>query len=114
MLSQIHPEASATAWGELAKALPGLPLAGRLWGSVGGRQVELFLSTYVNKVDRKGRVSVPATFRSALATNREPQLLIAFPSARLPAIECTGTDRMADMQDRLDALDQFSDEHGIM
>ena len=47
-----------------------------------GKQVELFLSTYVNKVDRKGRVSVPATFRSTLATNREPNLLVLFPSNR--------------------------------
>ncbi|MDA5195069.1 division/cell wall cluster transcriptional repressor MraZ [Govanella unica] len=29
----------------------------------------LFLSTFVNKVDRKGRVSVPATFRAALVGN---------------------------------------------
>lgn len=27
----------------------------------------LFLSTFVNKIDKKGRVSVPASFRSALA-----------------------------------------------
>ena len=37
-----------------------------------GRQVQgtvtvaLFVSTYANKVDKKGRVSVPATFRKAL------------------------------------------------
>jgi MraZ protein len=57
---------------------------------------------------------VPSTFRAALATNRDPQLLIVFPSFRLPAIECTGSDRMADMQARLDTVDQFSEEHGIM
>jgi MraZ protein len=76
-----------------------------------GKQVELFLSTYVNKVDRKGRVSVPATFRSSLAGNRYPNLLIAFPSIRLPAIECTGSDRMEVMQERVESLEQFSDEH---
>lgn len=76
-----------------------------------GKQVELFLSTYVNKVDRKGRVSVPATFRSTLATQRHPNLVIAFPSIRLPAIECTGSDRMAEMQDRIESLEQFSEEH---
>ena len=67
-----------------------------------GKQVELFLSTYVNKVDRKGRVSVPATFRSTLATHRHPNLVIAFPSVRLPALECTGSDRMAEMQERIE------------
>jgi len=111
MLSQIHPEASAAGWGELSTALPGLPLAGRLWGSVGGRQVELFLSTYVNKVDRKGRVSVPATFRSTLAIHRETNLVVLFPSFKVPALDGTGSDYVEEMKDRLETLDQFSDEH---
>ena len=76
-----------------------------------GKQVELFISTYVNKVDRKGRVSVPATFRSTLATQRHPNLVIAFPSVRLPALECTGSDRMAEMQERIETLEQFSEEY---
>jgi len=71
----------------------------------------MFLSTYVNKVDRKGRVSVPATFRSTLATNRQPNLLIAFPSMRVPAVECTGSDRIEEMQDRVETLEQFSEEY---
>jgi MraZ protein len=73
--------------------------------------VELFLSTYVNKVDRKGRVSVPATFRSTLSAQRHPNLLIAFPSVRLPALECTGSDRMVEMQERIESLPQFSEEY---
>ena len=76
-----------------------------------GKQVELFISTYVNKVDRKGRVSVPATFRSTLASHRHPNLVIAFPSVRLPALECTGSDRMAEMQERIETLEQFSEEY---
>ena len=76
-----------------------------------GKQVELFISTYVNKVDRKGRVSVPATFRSTLATHRQPNLVIAFPSFRLPALECTGSDRMVEMQERIENIEQFSEEH---
>ena len=76
-----------------------------------GKKVEMFLSTYVNKVDRKGRVSVPATFRSTLATNRQPNLLIAFPSMRVPAVECTGSDRIEEMQDRIETLEQFSEEY---
>ena len=76
-----------------------------------GKQVELFLSTYVNKVDRKGRVSVPATFRSTLSLHRQPNLVIAFPSVRLPALECSGSDRMAEMQERIETLEQFSEEY---
>ena len=71
----------------------------------------LFMSTYVNKVDRKGRVSVPATFRSTLSAHRQPNLLVAFPSVRLPALECTGSDRMAEMQERIETLEQFSEEY---
>lgn len=73
--------------------------------------MELFLSTYVNKVDRKGRVSVPATFRSTLATHRQPNLVIAFPSVRLAAVECSGSDRMTEMQERIETVPQFSEEY---
>ena len=90
---------------------PGPPLAGRLLGERWGKQVELFLSTYVNKVDRKGRVSVPATFRSTLATNSQPNLVVAFPSLRVRAVECTGSHRIEEMQRRIDTLEQFSDEY---
>lgn len=51
----------------------------------------LFVSTYINKVDGKGRVSVPATFRAALA----PQAfsgIVVYPSFAIPAIEGCGTD----------------------
>src|SRR2546428_13747307 len=108
MLSQIHPEASAAGWGELSTALPGLPLAGRLWGSVGGRQVELFLSTYVNKVDRKGRVSVPATFRSTLATHREPNLVVLFPSFKVPPLTAPAATMARKRKDRSETPNQFS------
>ena len=73
--------------------------------------MELFLSTYVNKVDRKGRVSVPATFRSTLADQSQPNLVVAFPSLHVPAVECTGSNRIEEMQERIDTLEQFSDEY---
>jgi len=73
--------------------------------------VELFFSTYVNKVDRKGRVSVPATFRSTLATHRQPNLVIVFPSFQLAALECSGSDRMEQMQESIETLEQFSEEY---
>jgi MraZ protein len=73
--------------------------------------VELFFSTYVNKVDRKGRVSVPATFRSTLATSRQPNLIVAFLSLYLPAVECAGSDRMEEMQEQIETLEQFSDDY---
>ena len=68
------------------------------------------MSTYVNKVDRKGRVSVPATFRSALASRRD-QGIVVFPSVKFPALDGSGTDRMEEMRDRLEQLEPFSDEY---
>ncbi|HEY3911284.1 MAG TPA: division/cell wall cluster transcriptional repressor MraZ [Stellaceae bacterium] len=70
----------------------------------------MFLSTYVNKVDRKGRVSVPATFRAALAAQRFPGI-VAFPSYKYPALDANGIDRMEELIARLDAFEEFSDEH---
>jgi MraZ protein len=72
--------------------------------------VPLFLSTYVNKVDRKGRVSVPATFRSALA-GQAFNGIVAYRSFKLPTLEASGIDRMEEMSARLDTLEQFSEEH---
>ena len=70
----------------------------------------MFLSTYVNKVDRKGRVSVPATFRAALAAQRFPGIVV-FPSYKYPALDGNGIDRMEELMARLDTLEEFSDEH---
>ncbi|HMB78042.1 MAG TPA: division/cell wall cluster transcriptional repressor MraZ [Kiloniellaceae bacterium] len=52
-----------------------------------------FIGTYENKVDRKGRVSVPSLFRQALAPG-EFQGIVAFPSSRGKTIEACGMDLM--------------------
>jgi len=73
----------------------------------------LFLSTFVNKVDRKGRVSVPATFRTAL-TGQSFNGIIAFRSFKLPALEASGIDRMEEMSARIDGLDEFSEDRDAL
>jgi MraZ protein len=73
----------------------------------------LFLSTFVNKVDRKGRVSVPAPFRNALA-GQSFAGIIAFRSFKLPTIEGSGIDRMEEMSARIDALDEFSEDRDAL
>lgn len=72
--------------------------------------MRLFLSTYVNKVDRKGRVSVPAPFRSVLA-GQSFNGIVAFRSFKISALEASGIDRMEEMSARLDTLEQFSEEY---
>jgi MraZ protein len=69
----------------------------------------LFLSTYQNKIDKKGRVSVPATFRAALAP--QPfQGIVVFRSTKHPCLEGFDYDTMADLARRPDQFDLFSDD----
>lgn len=68
----------------------------------------LFLSTFVNKLDKKGRVSVPASFRLVLS-KQSFQGIIAFRSFKLPAIEGMGIERMQRLSESVDQLDLFSD-----
>jgi len=75
-----------------------------------GEKVDLFFSTFVNKVDRKGRVSVPATFRAAVADQSFPGIIV-FPSFKYTALDASGIRRMEEMSERLNTLDEFSDEH---
>lgn len=70
----------------------------------------LFLDTFINRIDRKGRVSVPATFRAALE-NLEFQGIVAFPSFKYEALQCAGMDWMQGLAQGLGKVDLFSDEH---
>ena len=96
-------------WGEGRQRLFGPPLAERP-GRALGEKVELFLSTFVNKVDRKGRVSVPATFRAAVA-DQSFSGIVVFPSFKHEALDASGIKRMEEMSERLNSLDEFSEEH---
>jgi MraZ protein len=49
--------------------------------------MNLFLSTYVNKIDRKGRVSVPAPFRAVLSAQASANQVVLFPSREFRAVE---------------------------
>jgi MraZ protein len=75
--------------------------------------VALFLSTYINKIDRKGRVSVPASFRAALVGQAFPGV-VAYRALKLPAVEASGIDRVEELSDRIDALPDFSDERDAL
>jgi MraZ protein len=69
----------------------------------------LFLSTFLNRVDKKGRVSVPASFRATLA-DQAFQGIVLFRSSGHPCLEGFGMNRMEEMSARLDAFDLFSAE----
>ncbi|MAI49784.1 MAG: division/cell wall cluster transcriptional repressor MraZ [Rhodospirillaceae bacterium] len=63
------------------------------------RLVTSFISTYENKVDRKGRVSVPAAYRSVLGTESY-QGVIAYPSITHSVIEAFGRGMLDDLNQR--------------
>src|SRR5262245_61477759 len=71
--------------------------------------MKLFLYTHLNKLDRKGRVSVPAEFRSALAELGFDGFA-AFRSFRSPAIECWTPARLEQLTLALDDLNLFSEQ----
>lgn len=76
--------------------------------------MKLFVSTFTNKIDRKGRVSVPAPFRAVLAQEsfNGPVLL---PSFRADCLEGMGMSRLETLGARLDEqTDAFSDEQAEM
>lgn len=58
-----------------------------------------FLSTFVNKVDRKGRVSVPAPFRAALSADSY-QGIIAYPSMTDKALDGFGRSMLEELNRR--------------
>lgn len=74
------------------------------------KKMQLFLSSFQNKIDKKGRVSVPASFRAVLA-KQEFQGIVVFRSLTLLAIEGLGMDRMEKLSQDFDTLDPFSQDY---
>ena len=69
----------------------------------------LFLSTFEKKIDKKGRVSVPASFRAVLASEAFNGM-VAYASFINPCIEACSMSRMEQMSERIETLDPFSEE----
>ena len=68
----------------------------------------MFIGRHTNKIDKKGRVSVPKPFRDALAGTSTFGVYV-FPSFKFPALEAAGEDFIKRFVDSLDDLDLFSD-----
>ena len=69
----------------------------------------MFLSTYENRIDKKGRVSVPASFRSYLS-NLGFNGVICFPSFNNQSIEAWSQDRIEKISNSIDALNPFEEK----
>jgi MraZ protein len=71
--------------------------------------VSLFLSNYINRVDKKGRVSVPANFR-AILTAEAFQGIILYESFINPCLEACSMSHMEELYNHIDGLDPFAEE----
>ena len=69
----------------------------------------MFLSTYENKLDKKGRVSVPASFRSHLS-NLGYNGVVCYPSFNNQCIEAWSQDRIEKISNAIDALSPFEEK----
>ena len=69
----------------------------------------MFLSNYENKIDKKGRVSVPATFRSHLNSTGYNGF-ISYPSFNHPALEACSQDRIEKLSNTIDSLNPFEEK----
>ena len=69
----------------------------------------MFLSSFENKIDKKGRVSVPATFRSYINTLGYNGF-ISYPSFNHSALEACSQDRIEKLSSTIDSLNPFEEK----
>ena len=86
---------------------PYIPIYSQLW-NLNIIKI-MFLSTYENKLDKKGRVSVPASFRSYLS-NLGYNGVICYPSFNNSSIEACSQDRIEKISSAIDTLNPFEEK----
>ena len=69
----------------------------------------MFLSSYENRLDKKGRVSVPASYRSYLS-NLGYNGVICYPSFNNSSIEACSQDRIEKISNTIDSLNPFEEK----
>ena len=69
----------------------------------------MFLSTFENKLDKKGRVSVPASYRAHLSSLGYNGV-ICFPSFNNQSIEAWSQNRIEKISNTIDSLNPFDEK----
>ena len=69
-----------------------------------------FVATFSNRLDAKGRVSVPAPFRAVLAREGS-EGLYCYPALDQPAIDAGGERLKSAIAERLGVFETFSEDH---
>ena len=71
--------------------------------------MDLFVSNFVNKIDKKGRVSFPSLFRNALPKGKKNEIIL-YKSLKHKSIEGCNVQRIEEIANRINSLDFFSDD----
>lgn len=71
--------------------------------------MDQFVSNFTNRIDAKGRVSVPASFRAVLAAQNFDGVY-CYPSLDTDAVEAGGRPLIDAIRGLIDGLDPYSDE----
>jgi len=71
--------------------------------------MKLFVSTFVNRIDKKGRISFPSIFRNALPRDYTNEIIL-YKSLRLNSIEGCSVKRINEIASRINDLDFFSED----
>ena len=72
--------------------------------------MDLFVSKYFNKIDKKGRVSLPSSFRNALPKANRNEIIL-YKSIKSSSIEGCGIGRLKEIAKRINSLDFFSEDY---
>src|SRR5215813_909562 len=72
--------------------------------------MDRFVSTFTNKIDAKGRVSIPAPFRAVLERDGYAGGIYCYPSLDAPALDAGGQSLAQKIDGLLDGLPDYSDE----
>jgi MraZ protein len=72
-----------------------------------------FVSHYTNKLDAKGRVSIPASFRTAL-TKDGFEGLYCFPSPHAATVDAGGNELIAEIANRLGGFETLTADHDLI
>ena len=72
--------------------------------------MDRFVSTFTNRLDAKGRVSVPAPFRAVLERQSASASIYCYPALDAPALDAGGESLAATIDGLLAGLPDYSDE----
>ena len=72
--------------------------------------MDFFVSKFYNKIDKKGRVSLPSSFRSVLPKSNRNEIIL-YKSIKSPSIEGCGVGRLKEIAKRINNLDFFSEDY---